>query len=208
MRPITRETITDRRQPALRWSAVFAGVVVSVALWMLWQLFGMGAGLAAIDLDSYGSLRSVGIGTTVWSMIAPLFAMLVGGIVAGRLATTFDQKVGAMHGFVVWSIASVIGLVAMACMLSMLVHGAIRFLPPENVTLDPSLHAGELKTATAKTGQLLLGIGVSMLLGMVAAIVGGLVGARKLVRPRRTTAEVPVVPPPAEPPADAPHVTT
>jgi len=90
----------------------------------------------------------------------------------------------------------------------MLVHGAIRFLPPENMTLDPSLHAGEIKSATQRTGQLLLGVGVSMLLGLVAACVGGIIGARKLVRPRRQTAEVPVVPPPAEPPANAPHVAT
>src|SRR5688500_8206212 len=112
MRPIARETIIERRQPALRWSAVLAGATAAVAIWMLLQLIGMGAGLAAVELDDSGSLRSVGIGTTVWSMIAPLVAMFVGGLVAGRLATTFDSKVGAAHGFVTWAVTSLAGIMA------------------------------------------------------------------------------------------------
>ena len=50
---ISRETILiDRRQPTLRWSAVFAGVACSAGFWMLLQLLGMGIGLAAIDVDN------------------------------------------------------------------------------------------------------------------------------------------------------------
>ena len=63
MRPITRETILDRRQPSLRWTAVLAGAAVAVALWVVLQLIGMGAGLTAVDLDDSGSLRNVGMGT-------------------------------------------------------------------------------------------------------------------------------------------------
>jgi hypothetical protein len=55
---------------------------------------------------------------------------------------------------------------------------------------------------------MLLGGSLSLLLGLGAAVGGGALGARKLQRPRRKTAEVTVVPPPPEPPADAPHVTT
>jgi hypothetical protein len=48
-------------------------------------------------------LRSAGIGTTVASLAAPLIALFIGGYVAGRLATTFDGKVGATHGLVTWA---------------------------------------------------------------------------------------------------------
>jgi len=209
--------MSDRRQPPppamLRWSAVFAGAAISVALWVLLQLVGMGVGLAAIDLDDSGSLRSVGIGTTVWSMLAPLIALFIGGFFAAKMAATYDQKVGASHGFVTWAIASLLGIVAMACLAAMLARGAAgltnMFPPenPENVALDPSLHQKEIQDATDHTGKVLLGVGLSMLLGLGAALLGGFVGGRHVMRPRRRTAEVPVVPPPDEPPVDAPHVT-
>jgi MFS family permease len=211
MRPITRETILDRRQPSLRWTAVFAGSAVAVACWVVLQLIGMGAGLTAVDLDDSGSLRNVGMGTTVWSLIAPLIAMFVGGLVAGRLASTFDQKVAAAHGLVAWSIASVAGVAAVAWLVSAIAHGAVNLaygqLPTaDTITIDPNLRAEELAEATDKTGKILLGAGITLLLGLGAAVGGAALAARRLTRPRHTTQEVPVVPPPDEPPADAPHV--
>ncbi len=213
MRPISRETIVDRRQPALRWTSVFAGAAVAVALWVVLQLIGMGAGLAAVDLDDSGSLRNVGMGTTVWSVIAPLIAMFAGGLVAGRLATTYDPKVGAAHGFVAWAIASLAGVIAVAWLVSSIAQGAASYayggMPAaDNVTIDPNLRAGELAEAADKTGKILLGAGITLLLGLGAAVGGGALAARRLTRPRHRTQEVPVVPPPAEPPSDAPHVST
>jgi MFS family permease len=211
MRPIARETIVDRRQPALRWSAVFAGATVAVALWVVLQLIGMGGGLAALELDDSGSLRSIGVGTTVWSMLAPLVALFVGGLVAGRLATTFDRKVGAAHGFVAWAIASIAGVIAMAWLVSALAAGAMhaaygQMPTSDSVLVDPGLRAEEVAAATERTGKILLGAGITLLLSLGAALGGGAVAARRYTRPRRNTQEVPVVPPPDEPPADAPHV--
>ena len=213
MRPITRETITDRRQPALRWSAVFAGATVAVALWVLLQMLGMGIGLAAIDLDDAGSLRSVGLGTTVWTLIAPLIALFVGGLVAGRLAATYHGKIGAEHGFVTWAIASLFGMLTTTTLVGMLTAGTMRSATrglslSTEVTVHPSMHRAELQRATDNAGKLLLGASLSLLVGLGAAVGGGALGARKPVRARHRTQEVPVVPPPPEPPADAPHVTT
>lgn len=194
----------------MRWSAVFAGAAVAVALWVVLQLIGMGAGLTAVDLDDSGSLRSAGIGTTVASMIAPLIALFVGGFVAGRLASTFDPKVGAAHGFVAWALASIAGVLAVAWLVSAIAGGvnvAYAQLPTtDDVMIDPALRAGELAEATDKTGKILLGAGLTLLLSLAAAAGGGALAARKLAPPRRITQEVPVVPPPDEPPADAPHV--
>lgn len=210
MRPITRETILDRRQPTLRWSAVFAGAAVAVALWALLQLIGMGAGLTAVNLDDAGSLRNAGIGTTVASMFAPLIALFIGGFVAGRLATTFDGRMGAMHGFVTWAIASLTGVLAVAWLAHVIAGGAASFAysdyPSSNIAIDPNTRAHELAAATDKTGKIMLGAGLTLLLGLGAAAGAGAIASRRYVRPRRNTQEVPVVPPPAEPPADAPHV--
>jgi hypothetical protein len=113
MRPITRETIIDRRQPMTRWSAVLAGTALAIGLWILLQTLGMGLGLAAVDVDDAGSLKGVGIGTGIWSIIAPLIAMFIGAFVVGRLAGTIDRRVGAMHGSVMWALATAVGLWAM-----------------------------------------------------------------------------------------------
>lgn len=214
MRPITRETITDRRQPALRWSAVFAGATVAVALWVLLQMLGMGIGMATIDLTDAGSLRSVGIGTTVWTLIAPLIALFVGGYVAGKLATTFDDRVGATHGFVAWAIASLVGMVATIFVVGMLtgnsMHTATRGLAlSDDITVHPGMRRSEIQNATDHAGKMLLGASLSLLVGLGAAVGGGALAATgKVTRKRRRTQEVPVVPPADAPPADAPHVTT
>lgn len=121
---ITRETIMERRQPQLRWSAVLGGAALAIALWITLQVLGMGIGLAAVDTDDAGSLKNAGIGTGIWSLVAPLIAMFLGGLLAGRLAGTRERKIGAMHGSVVWAIALAIGLYMMLSIVSALVGAA------------------------------------------------------------------------------------
>ncbi len=126
MRPYTREAVLDRRQPLMRWSAVFAGTVLAIGLWILLQTLGMGLGLSAVDTDDAGSLKAVGIGTGIWSIIAPLIATFAGAYVAGRLAATRDRGVAAMHGSVVWALATAVGLWAMISVVSAMASGAVR----------------------------------------------------------------------------------
>lgn len=216
MRPISRETIIDRRQPMLRWSSVFAGAAVAISLWVLLQLISMGIGLTAVNIADTGSLRSAGIGTTVASLAAPLIALFIGGYVAGRLAATFEPKVGATHGLVAWSIASLTGVIAVAFVVAVVAGSAMHMtyermpmnnnMDQSNIMVDPGLHDREIAQATDRTGKILLGAGVTLLLSLATAMAGGALGARRYSRPRHRTEEVPVVPPPPEPPADAPHV--
>jgi hypothetical protein len=87
---------------------------------MLLQLLGLGIGLASVNVDDAGSLRGVGIGTTVWSLVTPLIAMFCGGLIAGRFAQTPDRKLAAAHGLVMWAITSIVGLTATVSMVTML----------------------------------------------------------------------------------------
>lgn len=110
----------------MRWSAVFAGTVLAIGLWILLQVLGMGVGLSAVDTDDAGNLKGIGIGTGVWSLIAPLIALFLGGLLVGRLSGTRDRKVGAMHGSVMWALAMAIGLWAMLSLVSAIASGAAR----------------------------------------------------------------------------------
>jgi hypothetical protein len=204
MRPFTREII-DRRQPIMRWSAVFAGAIVSIALWVLLQMLGMGIGLAAINIDDAGSLREVGIGTTVWTLVTPLVAMFLGGAIAGRLAGSPQRSVGAMHGLVMWAITSLLGILSTVALVSLLAEGALRsgaaaFAP----ALDqaPVASSQDLSDSAGATGKILLCAGISQLIALATAILGGAAGVRRhgraIVQSTHIgdTERVPVVPPP------------
>jgi hypothetical protein len=201
MRPITRETILDRRQPLLRWSAVIAGAALTISLWLVLQMLGMGIGLAAIDVDDAGLLRDIGIGTTAWTCAAPVVAMFIGGLIAGRMAGTHERAVGAIHGFVVWALGSLIGLATVVVMVTTLAAGAARAVDA-TMTIAPQPQSQELthreaSQAANTVGHILLGAGATLLVGLAACVLGGAAGARShRRRADTTTIETPVAPPP------------
>jgi hypothetical protein len=125
----------DRRQPTLRWSAVFAGAACSIGFWMLLQLLGLGIDLAAVDVDNARSVHGVGLGTTVWSLVSPLIAMFLGGLVTGKLAHTHDRKHAAGHGLIMWAITSIVGLCASLWIVTMIAAGAAR---DSGAAIDPT----------------------------------------------------------------------
>ncbi|MBA3397500.1 MAG: hypothetical protein H0T89_33055 [Deltaproteobacteria bacterium] len=110
----------------MRWGAVLAGTVFAIGLWALLQTIGMGIGLAAVDTDDAGNLRGIGIGTGVWTLVAPLIAMFFGAMLAGRLANTREASVGAMHGGVLWALTSAVGLWATISIVTMVASGVTR----------------------------------------------------------------------------------
>ena len=181
MQPYTRETLVDRRQPAVRWSAIFAGTAVAVGAWLLLQIFGMGAGLAAVDADNAGSLRGVGIGTSVWSLIAPLIAIFAGAWIASKLAATRDEKVGGLHGVIVWALTSVLGVMLAVSLVSAIVPRTVVYDTPAAAyddTYHPLAPTHQQLKAADHTGKALLAAGTSMLLSLGTAILGGILAVR------------------------------
>ena len=182
MQPYTRETIVDRRQAAVRWSAIFAGTAVAVGIWLLLQIFGMGAGLSAIDADNAGSLRGVGIGTSIWSLLAPLIAIFIGGWISAKLASTRDDKVGALHGAIVWAITSVLGVMLAVSLVSAIVPHTVAVYDQPAAAYDDTYHplapTHEVLRAADHTGKALLAVGTSMLLSLGCAVIGGILAAR------------------------------
>lgn len=88
----------------IRWSAVFGGSVVAIGLMMLLHFLGLAAGLTAAGAD--GSLRGIGIGVGVWSIIVPILALFAGAFVASRFAGPVSRATGIWHGGVVWGLTS------------------------------------------------------------------------------------------------------
>jgi hypothetical protein len=150
MSTINCETILiEGRQPSLRWSAVFAGTVSSIGFWMLLQLLGVGVGLAAVNPNNAESLRNASVGATVWSLATPLIAMFCGGLLAGKLAQTFDRKIAGMHGLVTWAMTAILGLTATIWTVTAVAAGAARAGAAINAT-------GQMMPSTSNEAPLTL----------------------------------------------------
>jgi hypothetical protein len=115
-----------RPAPAVSWGAIFAGAVVSAGVWLLLHVLGLGIGLTSVDPDDPSSLRGVGIGTGIWTLIAPIIALFAGGWVAGRLTGPLSRFTGAVHGAVVWSVGTIVGFVLLVMTVSSIVGGVVQ----------------------------------------------------------------------------------
>ncbi len=164
-----REAIVERRQPQLSWSAVFAGAVISLGVWVVLQVWGVGIGLSSLDVDRADGLRRIAVGTGVWSLISPVVAMFLGGVFAGWLAHARERIVGGAHGLVVWALASIVGCVATLWTGTMLaVDNAGSGAVPVHVA--------------HRLGTALIWVGGSLAVSLAAAVLGGMVGARRADR--------------------------
>ncbi|MCY1031709.1 hypothetical protein OV207_09615 [Corallococcus sp. BB11-1] len=102
----------------LSWGAIFGGTSVALGVWILLYTLGLALGLSSVDPGNTGSARSAGIFTGIWSVIAPLVALFVGGVVAARTAGIVDKAGGALHGAVLWGLTTIAGVIVLGMVLS------------------------------------------------------------------------------------------
>lgn len=205
MPSITRETVLiDRRQPMLRWSAVFAGGACSVGIWLVLELLGVGAGLYAHHTaDSAGAMHAASVATRVWSLVAQVIALFIGGVIAGRFAQTYERRLAGLHGLVMWALTSLVGMWATVWVVTMITAGVQR----------AGYGMGTVELSAADTGKAMLILGCSMLISLITAVAGAMAGVRKPDHPSgdggrlRSTTE-PGFAPPAEPVTTAPPYPT
>jgi hypothetical protein len=122
--PLRSELVEARISSNARWGAIVGGVVMATALWVVLHIFGMGVGLTAIDPEGTNSIRSIGIGTGIWSVIAPMIALFVGGLVVSRLAPSPSRLSRAIHGGLVWAVAALASVAILFLIASSVVRGA------------------------------------------------------------------------------------
>src|SRR5688572_27849864 len=96
------ERATRLPVPKLSWGAIFGGAVAAIGVWILLYALGIAMGLSTINPNNPDSAQASGIFTGIWSLIAPLIALFVGGVVAGRAAGISTRLDGATHGLVMW----------------------------------------------------------------------------------------------------------
>lgn len=117
------EQIVERPAFRVRWGAVFAGLVVALALEAVLTLLGTAIGLTAMD-DGAG--RGIGIGAGIWLIVSVLISLYVGGLVTGRLAGVLTRGDGALHGILMWGLSTVLALWLLGSGVSSVLGGAMQ----------------------------------------------------------------------------------
>src|SRR5260370_24031052 len=97
------EVIGARRR--ISWGAIFAGVIVVLAVQLLLSMLGLGIGLSFVNPAEGNSPNpgSIGLGAGIWWGVSYLIALFAGGYVAGTLAGSLLAWAGALHGILVWA---------------------------------------------------------------------------------------------------------
>ncbi len=153
--PLRNELEVVRVSSNTRWSAVLAGSVVTASSWIVLHLLGMGVGMTAIDPDA-DSLSALGIGMGIWSAVAPVLALFVGGIVVSRLAPTPNRANRMVQATLVWAVTSLVAITAMFMVTSSVLAGA--------ASVGGSMASGAAdvaaKAASAADSDTLKGLGV------------------------------------------------
>lgn len=108
---------------AVSWAAIFAGAFGAVAVSIILIELGLGLGFSSTSAwpNSGATLGTLGVMGGVWLILVQWIASAVGGYLAGRLRTKWtglhtDEVFfrDTAHGFLAWSLATVIGVMLIA----------------------------------------------------------------------------------------------
>jgi hypothetical protein len=128
------ETLESSRS-AVSWSAIVAGAVVAAAASLILTGLGSGFGLASISAwpDRGASATTFTVMTAIWLIVVQWLASGMGGYVAGRMRTKWaglhTHEVffrDTAHGFITWSVSTIIVAVFLASAISSVIGGGVR----------------------------------------------------------------------------------
>lgn len=89
----------------ISWSAVFAGVVISIVIYLLLIILGSAIGATTVDpLQEENPMNGLATGAAIWTGISMIISAAVGGFVGGWLA----YRHGSLHGVLVFGVNTLI----------------------------------------------------------------------------------------------------
>jgi len=106
---------------AIRWGAVFAGVVVGMSVQLVLTLLGIASGLSALDVTQ-GTQSSM-TGPLLWAGLSMLISTFVGAYVSARMSGLKRMADGVMHGAVSWAVATILFAVLATSVSGVLLSG-------------------------------------------------------------------------------------
>ena len=117
------------KSPArISWGAIFAGVVLAIAVQLVLGILGTGIGLTLVDPveGTTPGAAGFGIGAGLYWLITTIVALGVGGYAAARVAGAHDRFDGLVHGLVVWGVTLILTLYLLTSAVGGIIGGAFR----------------------------------------------------------------------------------
>jgi hypothetical protein len=161
----------SRRQSLVSWGAIWAGLVVTIATFLLLQLLFFSFG--ALDIGEEGNTAGI------VSAILAVVAFLLGGIVAGATSVWREGKGGLFHGIALWALG-VVAIVFLTLLGGGALFGALADVMGQTAALQQNVNAQDVDMQeavdAARTGARWAVVG--LLLPLVAAAAGGAIGGK------------------------------
>lgn len=124
--------IGESPRSAVSWGAIIAGAVIGAALTITLVIGGTGLGLLSVSpwQNEGASGSALAISTIIWLFVTQIISYGVAGYVTGRLRTKWTNVIGdevyfrdTAHGFTMWALSSVVGLVLLSSAAASIVSG-------------------------------------------------------------------------------------
>lgn len=125
----------ESSRSAVSWGAVIAGAVIASAVSAMLVIGGTGLGFLSMSPwgDEGASGTALAIGSIVWLFVTHIISYGIAGYTAGRLRTKWTDVANdeiyfrdTAHGFLVWAVSAVVGLVILASAAASVVSGTAR----------------------------------------------------------------------------------
>jgi len=191
------ERVVEPTRPMdrIRWGAVLAGLVTALSTLVVLSLLGLAIGLTTYE--SGDQLSNFGIGAGIWGAISTLIAFLLGGWVAASTAAVRGRSNALLNGAMVWAVAIPLILYLLGSgvgsMMNMATDAAAAAVPALTQDANATDAAAAADTVQAQAqqvdpatvsnaaqdaGNAAWGTLGGLLLGLLAALGGGLMGKR------------------------------
>lgn len=113
-----------RKISRISWGAILAGTLTTLSLMFLLNILGLGIGLTTIDpLSESDPFEGLGTGTAIWWILTNVAALFTGGLIAARMSGYPSNIDGALHGFLVWALYLVIGVMMLTSAVGGILNG-------------------------------------------------------------------------------------
>jgi MFS family permease len=101
--------------PRLSWGPIFAGVILSMIVYLIMSVLGtaIGASLLA-PMSKPDPLHGFGFGSGVWVIVTTVLAVFVGSYFAGRCAPVL----GWLHGLLAWAVMTLFVVYGMTSLIT------------------------------------------------------------------------------------------
>ena len=144
--------------PRIRWSAIFAGWAVGLALQTVLTLAGLGFGAWAIDLHDANPAEGIPVGAALWSGLSMLICAFASGYLGAHLSGSVERAEGVYHGIVVWGVNWLVFVWLTTTTMAAMIGGAFSFFGTTLQTIGPGLSDAASAAVSRTAGRINLSV--------------------------------------------------